>query len=166
MLNVIGVMGSGERGDTALESRAEELGAAVAAQGWALLNGGRDSGVMDASARGAEAAGGLVVGVLPDDDLIQASRHLTIAIRTGMGDARNAVNVLSSDVVVALRGGAGTLSEIALALKAGKTVVALDFDPGSGFQRWKDSHRLRLVADVAAAIAEIRTVLSSVKESR
>lgn len=161
MLTVIGVMGSGERGDTALESLAEELGGAIAGQGWALLNGGRDTGVMDASARGAAAAGGLVVGVLPDDDLDRASRHLTVAIRTGMGDARNAVNVLSSDVVVAMRGGAGTLSEVALALKAGKAVVALGFDPGSGFQSWKESRRLRLVADVPAAISEVRTVLSS-----
>jgi len=57
-------------------------------------------------------------------------------VATGLGNARNAINVLSSDVVVACAGGAGTLSEVALALKSGKMVVALGFDPGSGFTPW------------------------------
>ena len=106
MRTVIGVMGSGENGDAALLAAARELGAAIARQGWVLLNGGRNSGVMDASAKGAAEAGGLVVGILPDADLQGASEHLSVAIRTGMGDARNAVNVLSSDVVIAMSGGA------------------------------------------------------------
>src|SRR5450759_5193289 len=109
MRTIVGVMGSGEDGDAALLALARELGAAIAGEGWVLLNGGRGGGVMDASAEGASLAGGLVVGVLPDDDTESASRHLDIPIRTGLGDARNAVNVLSSDVVIALRGGAGTL---------------------------------------------------------
>jgi uncharacterized protein (TIGR00725 family) len=156
---VIGVMGSGEDGDAALLAQARELGAAIARQGWVLLNGGRGTGVMDASARGAEEAGGLVVGVLPDSDLRRASEHLSVAIRTDMGDARNAINVLSSDVVIALRGGAGTLSEVALALKAGRTVVALDFDPGSGFARWRDNGQLVLAHGVSDAIDAVRIAL-------
>ena len=127
----MGVMGSGGDGDAALLAVARELGAAIAREGWVLLNGGRACGVMDASARGASEAGGLVVGILPDGDAHRASAHVDIPIRTGMGDARNAVNVLSSDVVIALRGGAGTLSEIALALKAQRPVIALAFDPGA-----------------------------------
>jgi uncharacterized protein (TIGR00725 family) len=158
---VIGVMGSGEDGDAALLAAARELGAAIARQGWVLLNGGRDSGVMDASAKGAAEAGGLVVGVLPDADLHGASKHLSVALRTGLGDARNAVNVLSSDVVIAMRGGAGTLSEIALALKAGRTVIALDFDPGTGFARWHDSGKLVHAHGAPDAIDAVRIALGT-----
>jgi len=63
------------------------------------------------------------------------------------------VNVLSSDVVIALRGGAGTLSEVALALKAGRPVIALDFDPGTGFSAYVTTGRLQRAASVADAIA-------------
>jgi len=160
MRTVIGVMGSGEDGDATLRALAYDLGAAIATQGWVLLNGGRAAGVMDASAHGAVDAGGLVVGVLPDDDLRHASPHLSIAIRTGMGDARNAVNVLSSDVVIAMRGGAGTLSEIALALKADKQVVALAFDPGSGFAAWEARGRLLRTSTVDDTIAAVKTALA------
>jgi uncharacterized protein (TIGR00725 family) len=159
MRTIVGVMGSGEDGDDALLALARELGAAIAGEGWVLLNGGRDSGVMDASAQGASLAGGLVVGALPDDDTDAASRHLDIAILTGLGDARNAVNVLSSDVVIALRGGAGTLSEVALALKAGRPVIALDFDPGTGFAAFAATGRLQRATSVADAIALTRSAL-------
>lgn len=130
MRTVIGVMGSGRPLDGAAFARAYRVGELVARRGWVLLTGGTASGVMDAASQGAKAAGGLVVGVLKSGDGAEASRHLDIAIRTGMGDARNAINVLSSDVVIALPGGAGTLSEVALAIKAGKSVIALGWDPG------------------------------------
>jgi uncharacterized protein (TIGR00725 family) len=159
MRATIGIIGSGSDSDAALLQQAGELGAAIAGQGWTLLNGGRATGIMGASAEGAAKAGGVVVGVLPDADLRHASPHLTVAIRTGMGDARNVVNVLSSDVVVALRGGAGTLSEVALALNAGRPVVTLDFDPGSGFERWHDGERLVHTHGVADAIDAIRFAL-------
>jgi uncharacterized protein (TIGR00725 family) len=161
---IVGVMGSGADDDPALLRTAEDLGAAVAGAGWVLLNGGRRTGVMDASARGAARAGGLVVGVLPDDHTHDASTHLDVAIRTGMGDARNVINVLSSDVVIALPGGAGTLSEVALALNAGRTVIALGLDPGEGFSRWRDCGRLMLAASVDEAIGAAREALS--KEGR
>ena len=121
---VVGVMGGGTADERVLEM-AEELGRLIAERGWVLLNGGRDAGVMAASAKGADEAGGLVVGVLPGADRTGATPHLGVAIVTGLGMARNAVNVLSSDVVIALPGGAGTLSEIALARKAGRPLVLL-----------------------------------------
>ncbi|MDI6713376.1 MAG: TIGR00725 family protein [Anaerosomatales bacterium] len=130
MRTVIGVMGSGHPLDAASEARARALGRLIAEAGFVLLTGGRAAGVMDACSAGAKEAGGLVVGVLPDADAASASRHLDVAIRTGMGDARNVINVLSSDVVIALPGGAGTLSEVAHALKAGKPVIVLGWDPG------------------------------------
>lgn len=134
MRTVIGVMGSGRPLDGAAFSLAHELGRMIAERGWVLLTGGRSAGVMDAASKGAREASGLVIGILPDADGALASDHLDVAIRTGMGDARNAINVLSSDVVIALPGGAGTLSEIALALKADKTVIALGWDPGHLFR--------------------------------
>jgi len=130
MRTVIGVMGSGYPLDAASEARARALGRLIAEAGFVLLTGGRASGVMDACSAGAKEAGGLVIGVLPDADAASASWHLDVAIRTGMGDARNVINVLSSDVVIALPGGAGTLSEIAHALKTGKPVIVLGWDPG------------------------------------
>lgn len=112
-----------------VEERAERLGAAIAERGWVLLNGGRDAGVMQASARGAREAGGLVVGVLPGTGQTDAgvAEHVEVAVFTGMGEARNQVNVLSSDVAVLLPGGSGTLSEAALAVKTGTPLVLLNW---------------------------------------
>jgi uncharacterized protein (TIGR00725 family) len=153
--HVVGVMGGGEADPEQL-ALAYELGRLVAESGWVLLNGGRASGIMDASARGAHEAGGLTIGVLPDDHDGRASRHLDVAIRTGMGSARNAINVLSSDVVIACTGGAGTLSEIALALKAGRPVIVLGFDLGAVFSAYERSGDLVTVRTPAEAIAAAR----------
>ncbi|MBN2357188.1 TIGR00725 family protein [candidate division KSB1 bacterium] len=111
-----------------------QLGAMIAEQGWALLNGGRDAGVMRASAEGAKSRNGLTIGVLPGGSRRGANPFIDIPIFTEMGAARNVINVLSSDVVVALPGGAGTISEIALALKSGKKVCLLKFDVHALFQ--------------------------------
>ena len=161
MRTVVGVMGSGSDRDAALLDTAYRLGAAIAGAGWVLLSGGRCTGVMEAASRGAAETGGLVIGVLPDEDDRRASTHLDVAIRTGMGDARNVINVLSSDVVIALKGGAGTLSEIALGLNAGRTVVALGFDPGAGFRAWRDTGQLLLVGTVSDAVEAARTALGA-----
>lgn len=124
---IVGVMGGG-RVDETTSAMAYRLGALIAENGWILLNGGRKAGVMDASAKGAADNGGLTVGILPDETTSQASDYIHIPIRTGMGSARNSINVLSSDVVIACRGSAGTVSEIALALKHGKVVITIGHD--------------------------------------
>jgi uncharacterized protein (TIGR00725 family) len=141
MRTVIGVMGGAVASDS-VTANAYEVGRLVAEQGWVLLNGGRNAGVMAASAMGASEAGGLVVGVLPGESPASASPFVDIAIPTGMGDARNIINVLASDVVIALPGGAGTISEVALALKSGKTVIALDFALGTAFDAYYAKGRL------------------------
>ena len=123
---IIGIMGGGAA-DEGLLDQAFHLGRLIAENNWILLNGGRDAGIMGASARGAAEHGGMVIGILPGDSLSGASPHLTVPIRTGMGNARNCINVLSSDVVVACPGGAGTLSEIALALKNSRPVITMGF---------------------------------------
>lgn len=129
---VIGIMGGSQADPRTLEL-AWDMGRLIAERGWVLLSGGRPTGVMQASVTGARSAGGLTVGVLFDDDREGAAAGLDIVIPTGMGAARNVVNVLASDVVVACRGNGGTLSEIALALRFARPVVLLDFDPGRAF---------------------------------
>lgn len=154
---VVGVMGGGAT-DAQQRADARELGRLIARRGWVLLNGGRDVGVMDASAQGAREAGGLTIGILPDDHRGRASAHLDVQILTGMGSARNVINVLSSDVVIACPGGAGTLSEIALALKAGRPVVVLDAEVGTAFAPYATAgalHRARSpreAVEIAAAL--------------
>jgi len=82
-------------------------------------------GVMEAASRGAAQAGGSVIGLLPGLDRAAANRWVTIALPTGMGELRNGLVVRAADAVIAVGGAYGTLSEVALALKAGKPVVGV-----------------------------------------
>lgn len=157
---IVGVMGGGRAAAADMES-ARELGRRIAREGWILLNGGRASGIMAASAQGAAENGGITVGVLPDETGAGASAHIQIPILTGMGSGRNIINVLSSHVVVACPGGPGTISEIALALKYGKTVVLLNFDLGALFADYRRRGRLFDAAGPEEAVAYIRNVFAS-----
>lgn len=159
MRTVIGVMGGGTA-DEATRLAARDLGARIAREGWVLLNGGRDCGVMAASAEGARSAGGLTVGVLPGSNTSGAAPDLDIAILTGMGDARNVINVLSSNVVIALSGGAGTLSEVAHALKLGRPVIVVDLDVGPVLEGYRATGLLHSAADVAGAVEIARALLA------
>jgi len=103
---------------------AEQVGRLLAEAGCVIVCGGL-GGVMDAAARGSAAGGGISIGILPGDDRVDASRHLTVAIASGFGEARNAIVARSSDAVVAVGGEFGTLSEIALALKMNKPVIGV-----------------------------------------
>jgi len=102
----------------------ETVGRLLAERGAVLVCGGM-GGVMEAAAGGAINAGGTTVGILPTASRLDANPYLTIAVATGMGEARNAIVVRTADVVIAVHGEYGTLSEIALALKMGKHVVGL-----------------------------------------
>ena len=106
------------------EAWAEEVGRLLARAGAVVVCGGV-TGVMDAVARGAETEGGVSIGLLPGVDRSDASPHVTHAIPTGLGEARNILVVRAADVVIAIAGEFGTLSEIALALKIGIPVVGL-----------------------------------------
>ncbi len=126
---IVGVMGTGENASREAMRHAHDLGKLIAQEGWVVLSGGRDAGVMKAVNEGAkEIAGSITVGILPSAQA-KASPNIDIAIITDMGNARNNINVLSSHVVVACgNGSAGTASEIALAIKAKKPVILLDTD--------------------------------------
>ena len=117
------VVGSGEAFGELYE-KAREVGRLVAGRGGTVVCGGR-SGVMEAAARGAAEAGGVAIGILPDVDRKEANEYLSYSVATGTGHARNLAVVCSGDVVVAVGGEYGTLSEIGFALKVGRPVVAL-----------------------------------------
>lgn len=123
---VIGVMGPGEQATNLDQQLAYELGQLIAQQGWILLTGGRAVGVMDAASRGAKQDHGLTIGILPTAETTNLSDAVDIVIATGIGQARNLINVLSSQVVIACGMGSGTAAEVALAIKAGKPVVLLN----------------------------------------
>jgi len=117
------VIGPGDAGDREC-GVAREVGRLLAERGCVVLTGGL-GGVMEAASRGARGAGGVVVAVLPGEDSAEANEHASVVVATGMGEARNAVVVNSADAVVAVGRGYGTLSEIGLALRAGKMVVGI-----------------------------------------
>ena len=120
----IAVVGGGEPTDDD-SSKAEAVGRALADKGAVIICGGL-GGVMAAACRGAKSAGGLTVGLLPGRDPGEANPWVDVAIATGLGEARNALVVAASAAVIAIGGEYGTLSEIALALRAGKPVVGVD----------------------------------------
>ena len=124
-------MGPGSGATSTDNKNAYAIGELIAKNGWILLSGGRDSGVMDSVNKGAKNADGLTIGILPTSDHTAISEAVDIPILTGLQSARNNINVLSSDVVVACGIGAGTVSEIALALKADKNVILLNDDEDS-----------------------------------
>ncbi len=108
-----------------------EVGRLLAQAGCVLITGGLE-GVMAAASRGAHEAGGLVIGVLPGPFAAEANPSVSVAVATGLGDARNAVLANTAEAFIAVGGAYGTLSEIAFALKRGKRVVGLgtwDVDP-------------------------------------
>lgn len=100
----------------------------------AILICGGMGGVMEAAAAGAKEAGGITIGILPGNSASAANPYIDIPIVTDIGNARNVINVLTSQAIIAVHGAYGTLSEIALALKCGTPVVGLQtwklIDPG------------------------------------
>jgi uncharacterized protein (TIGR00725 family) len=119
----VAVVGAGEAADDA-EAAAEAVGAELARRGAVVVTGGL-GGVMAAACRGAAGAGGTTLGILPGTDREAANAWVTVAVATGLGELRNGLVIRAADAVIAVAGEYGTLSEIALALKAGKRVVGL-----------------------------------------
>jgi uncharacterized protein (TIGR00725 family) len=103
---------------------AEAVGRGLATRGATLVCGGL-GGIMEAACRGAKAAGGLTVGILPGDDRQSANPYVDVPVVTGMGHARNAIVVKTAQAVIAVDGSYGTLSEIALALQNGIAVIGV-----------------------------------------
>ncbi len=124
----IGVIGSGGSIGPKIYHKAEKTGELIGERGGVMICGGK-GGVMEAASRGCQKAGGTVIGVLPSPNRNDANSYLDYSLTTGMGQARNLMIVTSSKVVIAIAGGTGTLSEIALARKHQKPVILLDSWP-------------------------------------
>lgn len=161
---LVGVMGSHAQGE-GLSEQARLLGEAIARRGHVLLTGG-GTGLMRAASEGAHRAGGLVLGILPNDRQRPLKGYpnefVDIAVYTGMYEGRNVINAKTPHLLIALAGGAGTLSEIALALRAGTPVIGLgcpatDLEGKGGFLR---------VETVAEALEAMDGILAGLERTR
>jgi len=139
----VAVVGAGGDVEARLLAAAEAVGTELARRSAVVVTGGL-GGVMEAACRGARSAGGTTLGILPGDDRAAANAFVSVAVATGMGELRNGLVVRCADALVAIAGGYGTLSEIALALKAGKRVV--------GIATWEIEGVL-VAADASEAVA-------------
>lgn len=124
MKPIIAVVGSSNCSEKQADL-AEAIGTMIAERGAIVVCGGR-GGVMEAVCKGAASAGGTTVGILPGNDVSEGNPYLTIALPTGLGEARNALVARAGQAMIAIGGSYGTLSEIALALKAGRKVIGLE----------------------------------------
>jgi uncharacterized protein (TIGR00725 family) len=155
---IIGVMGSHRGNDESLAD-ARALGEAIAQRGHVLLTGG-GPGIMKAASEGAFKAGGLVIGIIPSERQRPLPGYpndfVDIPVYTGMHDARNAINAKTPHIIVALSGGPGTLSEMALAIKSGTPVIGLN----SPRFEYTDENLFTPVSSVDEAIRKIDAILS------
>jgi uncharacterized protein (TIGR00725 family) len=144
----VAVVGPGDASPEELQA-AEDVGAGLAERGAVVVTGGL-GGVMEAASRGARSRRGRTVGILPGEDREAANGWVEIAIATGLGELRNGLVVRAADALVAVGGGHGTLSEVALALKLGRPVV--------GLGTW-EVHGVEHVSTPAEAIDRISALL-------
>jgi uncharacterized protein (TIGR00725 family) len=145
----LGVIGGAECSAESYEI-ALEVGREIAKNRFALVCGGL-GGVMEAACRGAKEAGGITIGILPTSDKRSANPYVDIVIPTGLGHARNVLVVHASDALVAVDGEAGTLSEIAIALKVGRPLV--------GINTWGLDGRVPQVEGGRASVAMLMEML-------
>ena len=115
--------------DTENHDTAYRIGEHIARKGYTLITGGR-GGIMESASRGAYESGGTVIGILPSAGLDDANRYCTVVIPTGIGYARNVINVLCADIIIAVGGKAGTLTELAYAWNYKKPIIACTFIKG------------------------------------
>jgi uncharacterized protein (TIGR00725 family) len=150
-MKMIGVIGAGQCNDEIYEE-ARSVGAGIAKAGATLVCGGL-GGVMEGACQGAYEAGGQTVGILPGADKAQANPYVMIPIVTDLGHGRNILIVRSSDILVAISGGYGTLSEICIALKLGKPVI--------GLHTWANMEGIRYVTTPEAALEALSSLMLS-----
>ena len=134
----VAVVGPGDA-PPEVEAESEVLGAALGEAGAVVVCGGL-GGIMAAACRGARTVGATTIGILPGTDRAGANSWVDVAVATGMGEGRNVLVVRTADAVVAVAGGYGTLSEVALALKIGRPVVGLGTWDIPGVERADGPH--------------------------
>jgi len=159
---IVTIIGDSETSNEKELKFAEKLGEKLAEKGYIILTGGR-GGIMEAVSRGAKKVGGITVAILPSTDKKEANLYIDIAIPTGIGWARNQIVVLSADVVIAIGGKSGTLSEIAYAWMYNKPIIAI-----RGFGGWSEKvsglridDRRKDIILPASSIDEVLAILES-----
>lgn len=150
MKRLIAIVGGREASPELLE-QAMQLGRLIARSGFGLVCGGM-GGIMEAASQGCKEEGGLTVAILMHDDPKYANPYIDVAIPTGLGIARNLLVVRSGEVVIAIDGKYGTLSEIAYALQINKPVI--------GIKTWDVSQNIIKVNSAEEAIKEMLRILS------
>ncbi len=125
---IIGVMGPGSEAKKIDIEYARKLGELIAENGWTVLSGGINQGVMSAVNEGAKSKEGMTIGILPNDDVTTHSENLDYSIITNMKAGRNYINALSSNILIACGVSAGTVSEIAFAIQARKPIILLNYN--------------------------------------
>lgn len=159
---IIGVMGPGSTATEIDKTNAFEIGKLIAQKGWVLLSGGRNEGVMDEVNKGAKSAGGLTIGIIPTKSNDDISEAVDVAIMTNMGSARNYINILSSDVIVACGMEAGTASEVSMALKDNKSVILLTTNKmGNIFFKNLRPDLVTIVSSPAAVMETIEKIVKN-----
>jgi len=144
----VGIIGAGECAESTYKM-AQSLGFEIGRRDWILVCGGL-GGVMEAAAKGCSEAGGTTVGILPGSERDSANPYIRIALPTALGEGRNLLVVRTSDVLVSIAGGYGTLSEIALALKVGKPVI--------GLETWEHIQGIQYVSHLDEVIEKINEI--------
>lgn len=124
LIQVLVIGSDGDHCPPATYDAAKEVGAQIAARSAITVTGGL-GGVMEAACRGAKEKGGMVVGIIPNEDMSYANPYCDIIIPTGIGFARNFITAYSADVAIVVGGGAGTYIEACVAYQKGKPIVAL-----------------------------------------
>lgn len=145
----VGVIGAGSC-DKNIFKLAQDMGHEIGQRGWTLVCGGL-KGVMEGAAKGCSETGGLTIGILPGLDKTSANPYIQVPFPTGLGEGRNLLVVRASDILIAISGGYGTLSEIGLALKADKPVI--------GINTWQNIDGIQYAQDCQTAIRMIEQIL-------
>jgi hypothetical protein len=148
-MKMIGVIGAGSC-TKAIYEQARIIGQGIARLGAVLICGGL-GGVMEGACHGAREAGGTTVGILPGPEKTTANPYVTIPVATDLGHARNIIIARSADILVAISGGYGTLSEISIGLKLGKPVI--------GLGTWSDMENIQYVNTPDEAVALLKSYL-------
>ena len=155
---ILAIVGPGEGAPLDAIAAAERAAELAVRAGWVVSCGGRNAGVMAAAARGAARGGGWSLGLLPSADAESAAPELSVALPTGLGEARNAVLAQACSAMVACGMNAGTAAEVALALKAGKPVVLIRPEPvAAEFFRSLGPAQVQIVGSADEAVALLTT---------
>jgi uncharacterized protein (TIGR00725 family) len=146
----IGVIGAGKCSDTTFRL-ARDVGFEIGKRGWTLICGGL-GGVMEGASKGCLEANGMTVGILPGLEKESANPYIRVPIPTGLGEGRNLLVVRAADILIAIAGGHGTLSEIALGLKTNKPVI--------GLETWNNINGVHYASDCGNAIQIVEDILN------